>query len=347
MTLQTLEDGSIQDETGRIVRFSLERFVDQICIAGHCFLCGAAPDSVPFNQEHVIPDWVLRRFGLHGQVIVLPNGTPFRYSSYTLPCCATCNALLGAHVEVPIRTIVHGGFSAVVDELEANGPWQFFRWLALLFLKTHLKDRLLKMDRDRRSSGVPISSLYDWTTLHQVHNIVSSIGTPCVYEPEAMGSTFVMRVSGDKKYGRFDFVDLHQARALLVRMDEICIVSVLDDACAGFSVLHDKATRFTAPLHPVQQREWLAHVAFANTVLKHRPVFTARIDAGAGMLVLGADLPPQLAFRESKPGEFGQFVCYCMTGLFANGEPDGLLEKLRAGGSTLFDGDRFLDWSDV
>lgn len=346
MTLQTLADGSIQDGTGRIVCFSLERFVDQICINGHCFLCGAAPDSVPFNEEHVIPDWVLRRFGLHGQTIELPNGTPFKYSAYVLPCCATCNARLGACVEVPIRTIIHGGYSAVVDELRANGPWRFFRWLALLFLKTHLKDRLLRIDRDQRLHGIPISSLYDWTTLHQVHNIVSSIGTACVYEPEAMGSTFVLRVSRDAKYGRFDFVDLYQARALLVRMDEICIVSVLDDACAGFSVLHDKAARITAPLHPVQQREWLAQVAFANTLLKHRPVFTSRIDAGT--LVLGAELPAELAFREFKPGEFGQFVCHCMTGLIAKGEPDGLLEKLRTGrGSTLFDGERFIDWSDV
>lgn len=58
--METAKDGSILDGD-RIIYFSVERFVQQICMAGHCFSCGAAPDGLVFEQEHVIPDWLLRK----------------------------------------------------------------------------------------------------------------------------------------------------------------------------------------------------------------------------------------------------------------------------------------------
>ncbi len=45
-----------------------------ICLGRCCFICGAQPGSKVFNDEHVIPEWVLRKFNLFNRTITLPNG---------------------------------------------------------------------------------------------------------------------------------------------------------------------------------------------------------------------------------------------------------------------------------
>ena len=54
-------DGTVLDKDDRVVFFSTERFVKDICLGNCCFICGVAPGSVEFNDEHILPDWLLRR----------------------------------------------------------------------------------------------------------------------------------------------------------------------------------------------------------------------------------------------------------------------------------------------
>jgi len=94
MWLQT-QDGSIVDKTGKVIFFSTERFVKDICHGGCCFICGVEPSSVPFNDEHILPNWLLRKYDLHNHTITLPNGEEVKYGGYTIPCCESCNQLMG------------------------------------------------------------------------------------------------------------------------------------------------------------------------------------------------------------------------------------------------------------
>jgi hypothetical protein len=103
------EDGSVLDETGKVVYFSLERFVRDVCLGDCCFVCGASPADVPFNNEHVIPEWLLRRYDLFARTLILPNGTTVRYDRYTVPCCTPCNTLMGRVIEQPMREIIDAG----------------------------------------------------------------------------------------------------------------------------------------------------------------------------------------------------------------------------------------------
>jgi hypothetical protein len=43
------EDGSIVDGAGKVIFFSAQRFVDDICLGKCCFICGARPEDKPFN----------------------------------------------------------------------------------------------------------------------------------------------------------------------------------------------------------------------------------------------------------------------------------------------------------
>jgi hypothetical protein len=78
-------DHSVVDETGKVIFFSTDRFVNDICLGNCCFICGAKPEDKPFNNEHVLPEWLLRRHNLFDKAITLPNGATVRYDRYTVP----------------------------------------------------------------------------------------------------------------------------------------------------------------------------------------------------------------------------------------------------------------------
>jgi len=162
MVWHRTKDGSIEDHAGKVLFFTKERFVTDICLGRCCFICGAEPGSKPFNDEHVIPEWVLRKFGLFDRAIGLPNGTTVKYGQYKVPCCAECNALMGREIEERISRVVNAEPEAVQKHIAAGNGLEFFVWLGLIFLKTHLKDRDFRIDRDLREPDDKIGDLYDW-----------------------------------------------------------------------------------------------------------------------------------------------------------------------------------------
>ena len=135
------EDGSIIDRAGKVIFFSAQRFVDDICLGNCCFICGARPEEKPFNDEHILPEWLLRRYDLFTKTITLPNDRMVRYDRYTVPCCADCNSLMGRLIEEPVSQVVQAGTDAVIEYIKKDGGLKMFIWTGLIFLKIHLKDR--------------------------------------------------------------------------------------------------------------------------------------------------------------------------------------------------------------
>ena len=76
ITLIHLDDGSISIN-GKLVFVSLKRFRDKVCEEKVCFIC--AEESSEPTKEHIVPDWILKRFSLYNQKIQLPNGTLLPY----------------------------------------------------------------------------------------------------------------------------------------------------------------------------------------------------------------------------------------------------------------------------
>ena len=50
---------SVVDAEGKVIFFSTERFVKDICLGDFCFICGADPSEKQFNNEHILPRWLL------------------------------------------------------------------------------------------------------------------------------------------------------------------------------------------------------------------------------------------------------------------------------------------------
>jgi hypothetical protein len=208
-------DGSVLDRDGRIIFFSVERFISDIANGDCCFLCGAQRGAVPFNDEHVIPDWILRRFGLHGRRIELSNHASFRYGGLTVPCCVTCNAEMGDRFERPMSALFAGELDAVSQGIKDHGPWPLFCWMALIFLKTHLKDKYLNYHRDRRKGDKKIAELHSWDELHHLHCVVRSFYSGAKVDQEVLGSLAVLPAKVRPHFEEFDFIDLSAAQTIL------------------------------------------------------------------------------------------------------------------------------------
>jgi hypothetical protein len=229
-------DGSVVDARGKIIFFSLERFISDIANGDCCFICGAQRNAVQFNDEHVISDWILRRFGLHSRHIEIPNRTGFRYGELSVPCCVMCNAEMGRQFEQPMSRLFTDGFDAVSQELNYHGPWHLFSWMALIFLKAHLKDKYLNYHRDRRKGDMKIAELHSWEELHHLHCVIRAFCSGAALDKEVLGSFLVLPAKVRPHFEGFDFIDLSVAQTMLLAIADVAIIAVFNDSQAGMSI---------------------------------------------------------------------------------------------------------------
>ena len=274
------EDGSVVDDTGKVIYFSLERFVRDIGLGDCCFICGASPSDVPFNNEHVIPEWILRRFGLFDRSLTLPNGTSMRYDRYTVPCCVACNGLMGRVIEQPIGALTEGGYDAVNAWREQHGILNLYVWIGLLFLKTHLKDRTLRVYLDARKGHARIAEelQYDWGGLHYLHTLVRCFATGTGIHTDALGSFFIVKVRGDASGQVFDYGDLYHSQSVMLRLGDVAFIACFNDGGNAGLFLKQKLDRITGAVSDVQLRELATELAFLNVHLKDHPKLQSYFD---------------------------------------------------------------------
>jgi hypothetical protein len=270
------QDGSIIDRAGKVIFFSAQRFVDDICLGNCCFICGARPGDKPFNNEHILPEWLLRRYDLFARTITLPNDRTVRYDRYTVPCCIDCNSLMGKVIEEPVSQLVRTGTEAVINYIKndaSGGALKIFIWMGLIFLKVHLKDRTFRVDPDLRKKSEQIGDRYEWDNLHHLHSLVRSFYTGCRVEAEAIGSCLVLPARTQVSPEKFDFGDLSFGQTMLLRLDDTALLTVFNDSGAVNGWFCQKLEKITGPLSDLQLREVLVEFAWLNIHLKERPTF--------------------------------------------------------------------------
>lgn len=305
-------DDTIIDADGKVVYFGLERFVRDICLSDCCFICGAKPNDKTFNDEHVIPRWILRRYNLFKRNINLPNGTTLRYDRYTVPCCEDCNTLMGRVIEKPVREIIESGFDSVVEYLRKAGPLKFYVWVGLIFLKTHLKDRTLRAHLDQRKGTEAISEnlQYDWSGLHYLHTFVRCFATDAGIHTSALGSFMALPVQPDSSGTPFDFGDLYQAQTMMLRLDDVAFLACFNDGMCAELFLKQKLKGVTGPISDIQLRELTADLAYLNVHLKSHHVLKSHFDLAQETHVIGGTpiIPELHELNREVRGQFMQYL---------------------------------------
>jgi hypothetical protein len=308
MTWTRTSDGSIEDHNGKVIFFSTQRFVQDVCDGNCCFICGAKPDAKAFNDEHVLPEWVLRRFNLFNQTITLPNGTQHRYDQYAVKCCSDCNSLMGKEIEQPISEIVNAGPDAVQKFVATNGPLKVFVWMGLIFLKAHLKDKFLRVNRDLRQPDSRIADVYEWERLHHIHCVVRCFYNDVKISRDVFGSFLALAAKSEPGEEEFDFGDLYEPQTLFIRLGEVGLFAVFNDSCGVMNGLMPRLRRIEGPLSALQLREVMTDLAFVNLHIKERPKFRSEWDRSAESIEIKAEIPTLFELSELDYGVRGALM---------------------------------------
>lgn len=300
-------DGSFENGDGEVLQFSVPRFISDVVLGNKCFVCGRAPEVVAFDDEHVIPDWLLREHGLDGKNVTLPNGTTLRYDRYKVPCCTDCNGWLGENLEKRLSEAIRGGHAAVAAMHGRDEVWLLFTWMALLFLKTHLKDQRLRLHQDRRKGDGTIGDLYDPEALHHVHCLVRAPFVDATVDRRVLGTLLLLPMRPPSPIvDRFDFVDAYWERTILVRSGDVGLIAVLNDSGIVGAALRDLVADIDEPLTFLQLRELAARAAYLNTLIPERPVYFSEVSEGKGVS-LRVRLP-EGGISTWEPRSYGQFL---------------------------------------
>lgn len=319
-----IEDQTFVADDGRILLFSCDRFVSDVCQGDACFVCGVFPGEAKFNGEHIVPRWVLRRFGLFDKEITLPSGERRKYGGYQVPCCVECNSLLGKEIETPVSALLDGDASAVVGRLDDRTRSLLFKWLVLLFLKIHLKDQSVPVHRDRRKGPEVIGDAYDWRDLHHLHAVARSPYTQASLFPSVVGSLQVFEIVDGMVEEAYDYLDFTFEQTIALRIGSVGIVCVLNDSGAAEIAWADKLAIIDGPISTLQLREIAARFAVANADLKSRPSFGTLVADSKHTLII-ARTPAKIDLPEFDPEKFGHALAFALSDRVAAGaiEIDG------------------------
>lgn len=326
------KDESVLDSTGKVIFYSFPRFVAHIATGDKCFICGASPGSKPFNNEHVFPDWILRRYKLHDRVLTIPNRSTFRYGALRIPCCVDCNSEMGALFETPIREMFAAGYDAFCDGVQKCGVWPVFIWMSLIFLKAHLKDKSLRFHRHLRKPRTTIGESYSWEDLHHIHCLCRSFHTGAHIHESAFGSLLVLPAKQAPHIENFDYIGLHLSQTVLLRIDGIAILAVLNDGRAAASFLQDELRKIGGPLSPLQLREIATQLAFTNLRLEKRSRFHSEIDLLEEKHVIRGDGATEFSAAQADPESYGYMLFQMCKDFLATGPADAqLVANIKSG----------------
>jgi hypothetical protein len=318
------KNNTILDSDDKVIFYSYDEFMKEIVESDNCFICGKSSKETDFNDEHIIPNWVLREFNLHSQFITLPNGAKIKYGEYTIPCCVKCNSNLSENFEVPISKLLKKNYDEIISDIQKSPKLigLLFKWLNLIFLKTHLKDNTYRYELNRSIESGSIGDEHYWSDMHHIHCIARSFYTEAVIEKECLGSIGIFKVKSENDLDNFDYADSPAGKGIFFQFGEIGIISVLNDACAVSCIMHDTFHKIGSPLIPEQCKEILAHFNYLNLSLANPPNFSSNI--GLDMkyhITVKKDPEINLIPVEERFVSIGGFMRYYFTAYYKN-HPD-------------------------
>jgi len=275
--------GCIYDQTGKLIFLNAKQFESRIIESDNCFICGCPRSDKIFNDEHVIPQWILRESQLYDKLFTLPNGKHLKYGSLTVPCCSECNTFLGKTYEDVLKPAFLGGYESFKEYLSKNGFRKLLIWLNLIFFKCHYKDKFLtsELDKRKQNNQTILEQNYESSHLHHIHCVSRSDYTGAIVDKKTWGSIWVLPAFSIPNMNQYDYGDNYASRSLFIRIGEIAIVCVLCDACGTLSSLYGELEKMIGgPLTQVQIREFFATTTYLNLLTENPPVFTSAIKNG-------------------------------------------------------------------
>lgn len=298
------ENQSVIDSSGNFVFFSIKDFKEIICLKNTCFLCGTEEDKTTFTNEHIIPKWILKKFDLFSKTAGLINGENVRYDRYKIKCCKKCNELLGVEIEDKICKGFNSNYSKSKTFFNKNKKLVFI-WLALIYLKTNLNDRVFKIDKKSDKSS-NISDLYNWEMLHHFHCLVRSLINGSKIKDNVIGTMRIFPTNQIGVLDPFDYIDSKNAFSSIISLGDFCIITIFNDS----GIINYKElpylNKITGELLPIQQREIYAKLSFFNNLIMNRPRYCTGFNLEYNLMEIFTVFHKNMYFEKANPKEYGE-----------------------------------------
>lgn len=169
-----------------------------------CIFCGQ--ETHDYNKEHVIPDWLQKRFNLQHKSYILPNGTKYAYHNVKVPACRDHNSLFGS-----IESRIGNG---IYDPLEV------YLWALKIHIGLKIIDSNLIDYNDAEYRKVMDSDCFE-SDLRFFRTIFSAWKNKALIWPGLIGSVFVL----DSNYSNFHMVDsFYGLIAIWIGKKLICVM---------------------------------------------------------------------------------------------------------------------------
>jgi hypothetical protein len=252
----------------------------------HCFLCGTELNATNRTEEHVIPRWLQREFGLWNKKLLLPNGTLIPYRQLKIPSCASCNGQGLSKLENKMRSSVEGEYA----QLSRLDGLSIFQWVAKMFYGLLYKDLSLLWDRSDPTQGTVIDEEL-LRAIRNTHALLQSVNRPFEFVSGQPFSILVLNVH-ELENDAYDFRDNFEAMTLAIRMGGVGIVAALQDHGLNEETYKPYVEDLAGDkVHPVQFDELYARVTYNCSRLNQVPWYWYTIPQDSEKLVQLVCLP--------------------------------------------------------
>lgn len=303
--MKVLDNNNIISNDGKILFYSIEDFINNICLSDSCFICGTKKADVEFNNEHVLPKWLLKRYNLFNEGIGLSNRKTVKYSQYKIKCCKKCNTLLGNKIETPISNGLKGEYEQVKKFIEENHNLVCI-WLTLIAFKTFLNDRRFKFDYE---NDTKISDFYDYKGFHHLHCVIRSIYTGCQIDKFVLGSLFILPTTNKDNY--FDYIDSYEFHSSYINLGGISLIYIYNDA----EYIKFRQTKYmeyvgTKKFNIIQCRELYCKMSYLNTIIKNRPKFSTGLNKDKNTLTIFPTIDRDMTLNTFNKKSYGELLYF-------------------------------------
>ena len=248
----------------------------------NCFLCGQPVDTT--EAIPIFPEWLMTRYNLAAQEILLLDKSILTYAELTLPCCSNCHQNHLAPLEQKVQAAATEGLAGW-QQLDEKIT---FQWLGKIFYGLLLREIKAEQDPLIRPQFFLTEDIYMLDKMQSFFKILQSIRVPMVFSDFVPCSIFLVPLQPDAGSPAFEFRDDLHTMMISLKMGDLLLVCCLLDN----GILKEALGRLWRPLtgkslYPKQAAEFQAQVYYAAYLLNVIPEYFARtVKPGDEMLIL-------------------------------------------------------------
>lgn len=185
-----------------------------------CVMCRTELNKYNISKEHIYPKWLLGKYNMYDQELILPNKSKMPYRFWTVNCCTKCNGTEMSAMEKLIKEAINSGYTEFVKLEEEVIVW----WIMKIYYSKLYKETQMKMDRSNPDSG----SLIKDSEFEKYDNIfiyMSELFKKLKFKNPKPYELFIFKTKDETE---FDYMDDISTNTIYIRLNDIMIVCVLN-----------------------------------------------------------------------------------------------------------------------